>query len=107
MRNHLLNPTLDQAAERARIANAMNAFAHPKRVLIYQTLRAEKHGLAYGDLLEKTGLTIATLNHHLRMMRSARAVASRRRGANVIYRLTPKALAPHFTRMAAELDLVA
>lgn len=81
----------------------MNALAHPSRVLIFRALRAADRGLTYGELLARTGLTIATLNHHLGMMRAGRAVAKRRKGAHVFYRLRNEALASYFARMADEI----
>lgn len=86
-----------EAAADIAIAIAMKALAHPRRVKIYRTLRATPSGLPYGELLGRTGLTIATLNHHLKFLRAAEAVTTERRGVNVIYRLAPLALTKHLS----------
>ena len=90
-------PTRNQAA----VALAMKALSHPRRVMIYEMLAEEDGGLAYGDLQAKTGLSISSLNHHLRPMRASGAVATRRKGAYVIYRADAAALAPHLDRARA------
>ncbi|MEL6792731.1 MAG: hypothetical protein AAFU55_04795 [Pseudomonadota bacterium] len=59
--------------------------------------------MPYSGLLERAGLSIATLNHHLKLMRAAKLVATRRRGANVLYRLAPVALAPHVAWLWSEI----
>ena len=87
--------------EQASVAAAMNALAHPRRMLVFDTLTAAPDGLCYGDLLERTGLAISTLNHHLRPMRAASLVATRRKGKEVIYRAHPSAVSPHLWRVLA------
>ena len=64
--------------DRAATAAAMNALSHARRILIYEKLAAEPSGLSHSGLLEETGLSISTLNHHLRPMRAAGVVATRR-----------------------------
>ena len=86
---------VSNTAERARVAAAMNALAHQRRVLIFEILRSAPNGLPYGGLLELTGLSLSTLNHHLRPMRAAGLVVTRRKGHEVIYRLAVEALTPH------------
>lgn len=88
-------------SEQARVAAAMNALAHPRRMLVFDALTAAPDGLRYGDLLERTGLSISTLNHHLRPMRAARLVATRRKGKEMIYRAHPSAVSPHLRRVLA------
>ena len=88
-------------SDHAAIAAAMTALSHPRRVLIYETLAAAPDGLAYGDLLARTRLSLSSLNHHLRPMRAAGVVATRRRGGFVIYRCVPAALGPSLARVEA------
>lgn len=87
--------------EQVRAALAMNALAHPRRMLLFDTLNAAPDGLRYSDLLERTGLSDATLTHHLRPMKSASLVDARRKGNAVIYRLRTGAVAPHLERVLA------
>ena len=93
----------ETAPKDVAIAAAMKALSHPRRVRIFRILNAAPEGLPYSSLLERAGLSIATLNHHLKLMRSAKLVATRRRGANVLYCLAPVALAPHLAWLSSEL----
>lgn len=83
-------------------AVAMNALAHPRRMLVFDALVAEPEGLSFGALLERTSLSISTLNHHLKPMKTAHFVATRRKGKEMIYRLNPDALAPYLSRVQAD-----
>ena len=89
MRFSAMKQPVSNVAERARVAAAMNALAHQRRVVIFEILRNAADGLPYGALLERAGLSLSTLNHHLGPMRAAGLVVTRRKGHEVIYRLAP------------------
>lgn len=98
-----MDKDLDTARKDAAIAAAMKALSHPRRVRIFRILNAAPEGLPFSSLLERAGLSIATLNHHLKLMRAAKVVATRRRGVHVLYRLAPVALAPHLAWVSSEI----
>lgn len=79
----------------------MTALSHPRRIMIFELLCAAPDGVSYTELRELTGFATPTLDHHLRPMRLAKVVVSRRKGAQVIYRLAPDALTPHLSRAQA------
>ena len=81
----------------------MNTLAHQRRVVIFEILRTAADGLPYGALLERAGLSLSTLNHHLRSMRAAGLVVTCRKGQEVIYRLAHEALTPHLARVQADV----
>lgn len=85
--------------EQARVALAMKALAHPRRMVLFDTLTAAPDGLRYSDLLDRTGLSDAALSHHLRPMRAARLISARRKGNAVIYRLRRDAVDEHLERV--------
>lgn len=83
-------------------AIAMTALSHPRRIMIFELLCAAPDGVSYTELRETTGFATPTLDHHLRPMRLAKIVVSRRKGAQVIYRLAPDALTPHLSLAQAQ-----
>ncbi|MEL7463910.1 MAG: helix-turn-helix domain-containing protein [Pseudomonadota bacterium] len=72
-----------EADKRIWTATAMTALSHPRRVAILETLQRDAKGLSFEELLERTGLTISTLTHHLRPMKAAKLVISKRKGHRV------------------------
>ena len=86
-------------SEQASVALAMKALAHPRRMVLFDTLTDAPDGLRFSDLMEMTGLSDATLSHHLRPMKAARLVNARRKGNAVIYRLRRDAVDEHLERV--------
>lgn len=69
------------------LVRAARAFADPTRVRIVALLRRGE--LCVCDLVEVLGITQSTLSTHLRVVRDAGLVSTRRSGRWVHYSLTP------------------
>lgn len=78
-----MDETEESAKKRrdAMIAREMTALSHPRRVAIFDVLNEAERGLSFEELLARAQLSASTLSHHLRPMRAAGLVASRRKGA--------------------------
>lgn len=74
------------------IATAMTALSHPRRVAIFTALAKAPDGLSFEELLNITGFSVSTLTHHLRPMKTARLVASRRVRRRVSLRISGAAM---------------
>ena len=71
-------------------ANQLKALADPLRLKIIDLLR---HGeMAVGDISEFLEVEIATVSHHLKILKKAHFVECKRDGRHIIYALTPDLL---------------
>lgn len=83
----------------ARVAGVLRALADPLRLRIVSALATASTGrVAAGEVATLTALTAPTVSHHLRSLREAGVVVSRREGTRIFY-----ALAPGMDRVAATL----
>ena len=73
--------------EAVRLAERTKALADPTRLRLAAVL-AESDELCVCDLAWVAGRAENLISHHLRVLRSARSVTSRRDGEIVLYRLT-------------------
>lgn len=66
---------------------ALAALAHETRLEVFRLLvRAGADGLAAGAIADALGIPSATLSFHLKELKNARVVDSRRAGRSLIYR---------------------
>jgi len=82
-------PLAAEAAE--RLASGFKALADPTRVTIANRL-AGAGEVCVCELVDEFELTQPTISHHLRILRDAGLVESRRRGTWAYYRLVPEAV---------------
>jgi len=80
----------DEAAE--ALASRFRALADPTRVAIVNLLAGAEE-VCVCELVAEFDLSQPTVSHHLKVLREAGLVESRRRGTWVYYRLVPEALA--------------
>ena len=74
-----------------RVAEMAKALGHPARVKIVRMLAQDGPQLA-GDITAALGLAQSTVSAHLRVLRTAGAVISRREGSRTRYRVSNEAL---------------
>jgi DNA-binding transcriptional ArsR family regulator len=74
----------------ARIADRLKAMADPTRLKLLHLLEGGEH--CVGDLVEVVGGTQANVSKHLKVLRNAGLVRSRRSGMNVCYSLEEPAV---------------
>lgn len=67
-------------------AEFCKAFSDPKRLRIMWALQTGEHSV--GDLANELGLSISNASQHLRMMYDRGAVAYRRDGKTILYRIS-------------------
>ena len=79
-------------AEREELAARFRALADPARVAIVNRLAAAEE-VCVCDLNASLDLAQPTVSHHLRVLRQAGLVESRRHGTWAFYRLVPDAVA--------------
>src|SRR5437868_14726339 len=79
------------AAEAAALAARFKALADPARVAIVNRLAAADE-VCVCNLVAALGLAQPTVSHHLKVLREAGLVDSRRRGTWAYYRLVPGAV---------------
>lgn len=92
-------PVSDLAA--MEVAFRLRVLSHPVRIKLLSMLFAHPRGEECGRVLAATtGLPETTISHHLRQLRTAGFVESRRRGMHVYHRPHPRAL----NALAATLD---
>jgi ArsR family transcriptional regulator, arsenate/arsenite/antimonite-responsive transcriptional repressor len=92
-------PVSDAVA--AEMAFRLRVLSHPVRIKLLSMLFAHPDGEECGRVLASaTGLPETTISHHLRQLRSAGFVESRRRGMHVYHRPHPRSL----NALAATLD---
>jgi ArsR family transcriptional regulator len=84
-------PVSDLAA--MEMAFRLRVLSHPVRIKLLSMLFAASHGEECGRVLATTtGLPETTISHHLRQLRRAGFIDSRRRGMHVYHRPHPRAL---------------
>ena len=89
------------------IARAMTALRHPRRVALFEILEgADATGLRFEDMLDRSGLSISTLRHHLRPMQSASLVVRERRGRNIYFRLNGRQVGATNAALAKRMSRV-
>lgn len=86
-RAEALRATALEQQEAVRLAERTKALADPTRLRLAAVL-AESDELCVCDLAWVAGRAENLISHHLRVLRSARLVTSRRDGKIVLYRLT-------------------
>jgi ArsR family transcriptional regulator, arsenate/arsenite/antimonite-responsive transcriptional repressor len=92
-------PVSDLAA--MEMASRLRVLSHPVRIKLLSMLFAASHGEECGRVLATTtGLPETTISHHLRQLRLAGFIDSRRRGMHVYHRPHPRAL----NALSATLD---
>lgn len=72
-------------------ARCLTALADPTRRELYERLRTADRSV--GELAAFARISQPAASQHLRVLRSARLVASRREGTRRLYRVTPDGLA--------------
>jgi ArsR family transcriptional regulator, arsenate/arsenite/antimonite-responsive transcriptional repressor len=77
--------------EREQVAACFRALADPTRVAIVNCLSAADE-VCVCNLTETFDLSQPTISHHLKILREAGLVESRRRGTWAYYRLVPEAI---------------
>jgi ArsR family transcriptional regulator, arsenate/arsenite/antimonite-responsive transcriptional repressor len=77
--------------ERATQAGRLKALGHPVRLGIAMRLAAEPETCAC-DFAEVFGVSQPTISQHLRVLREAGLVTTRRRGTQICYSLDPRAV---------------
>lgn len=78
------SPILNDAAL-AEAASTFAALGSEQRLVVLRALvRAGPKGLTIGDLGARTGITGATLTHHMKTLAATKLVAQERKGRQVI-----------------------
>lgn len=67
------------------ITNTFSALSDPNRQKILELLK--KKEMSVGEILENLDITMATLSHHLDILKRADLVSGRREGQKIIYSL--------------------
>ncbi len=80
-----MNSTLTADLGRTRAALVARAFADPKRLCVLEELAGGERSVS--QLSHSVGCQVPNMSQHLRVLRSAGLVASRREGSTVFYRL--------------------
>jgi ArsR family transcriptional regulator len=83
------DPHMDEEAQGP--AGRMKALGHPVRLGIAMRLAAEPETCAC-DFAEVFGVSQPTISQHLRVLREAGLVTTRRRGTQICYSLDPGAM---------------
>lgn len=67
------------------IANTFSALSEPNRQKILELLK--KREMSVSEILEDLDITMATLSHHLDILKRADLISGRREGQKIIYSL--------------------
>jgi ArsR family transcriptional regulator len=78
-------------------AEMCKVFSHPLRLRILDRLRDQELGVS--ELAEQLQVSLGSLSQHLTMMKERRAVASRKLGNRVLYRVANPRLVEAFDLM--------
>ncbi len=78
-------------------AEMCKVFSHPLRLRVLDALRDGE--MAVGELAERLGVSVGSLSQHLGMMKERRALASRKVGNRVLYRVANRRLVEAFDLM--------
>ena len=76
------------------IASAFKAIGHPVRIRILDLLSRQPDPMCVCHIESRFTLSQPTISHHLRLLRKAGLVTSRRRGTWVYYALSKEGIAP-------------
>src|SRR5262245_29297767 len=85
------------------IAKISKALADPSRLQIYQAIAAQPN-VYCGQIIEKYGLTPATISHHLRVLTEAGLIECRREGQFVYIHALPQTM-HQYTQTLARLTV--
>jgi ArsR family transcriptional regulator len=81
------------------IAKISKALADPSRLQIYQAIAAQPN-MYCGQIIEKYGLTPATISHHLRVLTEAGLIECRREGQFVYTNAVPQTMQQYTETLA-------
>jgi ArsR family transcriptional regulator len=84
----------------ARLVGQLKALAHPIRLGMMQRLAVEPE-ICPCDLVEAFAVSQPTVSEHLRVLREAGLVRTRRQGTSICYAAVPEALAELATVLVA------
>jgi ArsR family transcriptional regulator len=85
--------------ERARIEKISKALADPTRLMIFESISANKEMIC-GDLVALRGVTPATVSHHLKILADAGLIECNRKGQCVHNRVVPETIAEYSRALA-------
>jgi ArsR family transcriptional regulator len=85
--------------ERARIGKISKALADATRLMIFETISANKEMIC-GELVALRGVTPATISHHLKILSDAGLIECRRKGQCVHNRAVPETIAEYSRALA-------
>jgi ArsR family transcriptional regulator len=85
--------------ERARIEKISKALADATRLMIFETISANKEMIC-GELVALRGVTPATISHHLKILADAGLIECRRKGQCVHNRAVPETVAEYSRALA-------
>jgi ArsR family transcriptional regulator len=80
--------------ERARIEKISKALADATRLMIFETISANKEMIC-SELVALRGVTPATISHHLKILADAGLIECRRKGQCVHNRAVPETVAEY------------
>lgn len=80
----------------------LQAMADPARLSIVRQLVASDDAVCACDLTECCTVSQPTVSHHLKVLRDAGVVSTRRQGTYIYYRLSPD-FAPRWASISASL----
>ena len=80
--------------ERARIEKISKALADTTRLMIFETISANKEMIC-GDLVALRGVTPATVSHHLKILSEAGLIECTRKGQCIHNRAIPETIAEY------------
>lgn len=83
------------------LAGKLKALAHPVRLRMLECIRARGQEVCVCDFEDEFELTQPTLSHHLKVLREAGLVESRKMGSYSLHRLVPGAFAQLEAYMAS------
>jgi ArsR family transcriptional regulator len=85
--------------ERARIEKISKALADPTRLMIFESISANKEMIC-GELVALRGVTPATVSHHLKILADAGLIECNRKGQCVHNRAVPETIAEYSRALA-------
>jgi ArsR family transcriptional regulator len=85
--------------ERARIEKISKALADPTRLMIFESISANKEMIC-GELVALRGVTPATVSHHLKILADAGLIECNRKGQCVHNRVVPETITEYSRALA-------
>jgi DNA-binding transcriptional ArsR family regulator len=92
-------PGRGTALDTKRIENIAKALADETRLRIFEAI-ACRDNLTCGDLARLQGVTLATISHHLKILRQAELIECRKEGQFVYSRMVSKTIAVYTESLA-------